>query len=471
MKHIQPYTKYPKYMFEITNKNFQDNLYLLNIKELYFMIVVDKTLLFKLSKEMYNYIYALCNKTNIDYVWDLEIKKEFNLLLKTGVLYPSKNYIERKYIDSLCLIVCQICNMSCKYCFANEGNYNSSIPIMSREIAYCAIDKYLEHNKDNKELVKIEFFGGEPLLNWKLIKDVVYYTDKKNELYNLKIQYGLISNGTILTQEIADFIIKRNILFRISMDGYKYTHDKYRCLNNKNDSYDKIIENIGKTSLSPKDIEIVMTLVDVDTDLPMNITKLSEEGFNFFSINCFVSNPFLQKKGFASTSNIEETYTKQLASIRENVYKLSNTKDKIYVDFLSTLLPKFVHGLNEINNFNNIGCSAFKNSISIDTQGYVYPCDLYLYNSEYSIGNIKDLDFQQAQMHTLKSYLQETYCNTCGIRNLCKGICPYKELTQQVNMESFCKLNQQKIEECLVFYDQLMEGKSLYEEWSSIYDI
>lgn len=143
-------------------------------------------------------------------------------------------------IKGITLMLVQACNLACKYCYAQEGEYADK-GIMSKEVALNAIDYLLENSGDTQELY-ITFFGGEPLLCFELIKEIVAYCKIKEKISGKNFKYSMTTNGTLLTDEINQFIIKNKISTMISIDGDIEQHDSKRYYKSGNGCYNVIMK-------------------------------------------------------------------------------------------------------------------------------------------------------------------------------------------------------------------------------------
>ncbi len=147
-----------------------------------------------------------------------EAFKEVADLVGEGLLFTDDTYKDtimdfksrKPVVKALCLHIAHDCNLSCRYCFAGEGEYHGDRSMMSSEVGIKAID-FLIHNSGNRKNLEIDFFGGEPLMNFDVVKDIVEYAKTKEEKYNKNFRFTITTNGVLLNDEIMDYINKKYV--------------------------------------------------------------------------------------------------------------------------------------------------------------------------------------------------------------------------------------------------------------------
>lgn len=169
------------------------------------------------------------------------IKNEDQDVRALQILQSECNQAQKR-IDLMYLIVSQSCNLSCKYCFEEQENGNWKNMLMTRDVAFAAIDQFVKHIKThNIAHPKIMFFGGEPLLNWQTVKETILYAEKAD----VHFEYSIVTNATLLNEEIVKFLAKYQVGVGVSVDGPKHINDKNRVYRTKTESvYDKVMEKL-----------------------------------------------------------------------------------------------------------------------------------------------------------------------------------------------------------------------------------
>lgn len=393
MKHIIPMSNFPPYLNNIGNSSFsyeyiKNLIEVMKINSRNFLIVINKPIFFEISDEAYDFFVKLSGDSviNLDDEKYRDIKDEMNLFIKFGVFDEVMPKKETKiYIDNLCLLVAQSCNLACKYCFADEGKYNENIKnFMDIDTMKTAIDRYFEHNAENTSTINIEFFGGEPLLNKEIIKKAIQYCELNRKKYKFKLKYGLITNGVLLDEEIKNLLDHYNLYLRLSLDGGKNINDKYRIYKNESDSvYDTVIGNINKLNLDKSKIEIVMTYVDTKNNLLDSFKMLVKQGFKSFSINPLILNEYI-RYDFPSQYEIYNKLMEQLKYIVNYIGELSIIGEIIQLEFLQKNIIQIYNPVSPCN-LEKLQCSAASKNIIVNTKGDLFPCDLFLYEKKYKL--------------------------------------------------------------------------------------
>ena len=174
--------------------------------------------------------------------------EEITRLKNEGMLYTEDIY--QKYmtdfkkrktvVKALCLHIAHDCNLACKYCFAEEGEYHGRRALMSLEVGKKALD-FLVANSGNRRNLEVDFFGGEPLMNWDVVKELVKYGRSLEKEHNKLFRFTLTTNGVLLNDEVMEFCNKEMSNVVLSLDGRKEVNDKMRPFRNGKGSYDLIV--------------------------------------------------------------------------------------------------------------------------------------------------------------------------------------------------------------------------------------
>ena len=143
-------------------------------------------------------------------------------------------------VKALCLHIAHDCNLACKYCFAEEGEYHGRRALMSYEVGKKALD-FLIANSGSRRNLEVDFFGGEPLMNWQVVKDLVAYGREQEKLHDKHFRFTVTTNGVLLNDEIQDFINKEMDNVVLSLDGRKEVNDFMRPFRNGKGSYDLMV--------------------------------------------------------------------------------------------------------------------------------------------------------------------------------------------------------------------------------------
>ena len=150
--------------------------------------------------------------------------------------------IKQSVLKAICLHVAHGCNMDCEYCFAGKGDYSGKSGIMSAEVGKRALDYLVEHSGARKHL-EVDFFGGEPLINWDVCKEIVAYGRELEKTHNKIFNFTLTTNGVLIDEDVIDFTNREMGNVVLSMDGRRETHDRMRHSKSGGGTYDMIMGN------------------------------------------------------------------------------------------------------------------------------------------------------------------------------------------------------------------------------------
>ena len=418
------------------------------IDELIYNMVGEDELLDK--EDVINNLKDKWSKEEIE-----EAYEELLDLVKEEVLYSKDLYEEiamagdesESYIKALCLNVVHDCNLRCKYCFADEGEYKGCRKPMSAEVGKRAIDYVLE-NSGNIKNIEVDLFGGEPLMVFDTIKEIVDYAKEKDKLYNKNIRFTMTTNATLLNDEIIGYIDKNMGNIILSIDGRKEVNDNVRIRVDGSGCYDRILPNIKKMvdRRDPsKQYYARGTFTRENTDFFEDVMALANEGFSEISIEPVV---------------LPDSHN--LSIRREDLPKIYEQYDMLYKEMLRRAENndnpfKFYHFNIDLNGgpcvYKRIaGCGAGHEYVAITPDGDIYPCHQFVGNEEFLLGNInsgiknKNLskDFKNAHIYN------KPKCKECWARFYCSGGCQANNFNFNgdihVPYEIGCEMQKKRIE-------------------------
>ncbi|OPX77858.1 MAG: pyrroloquinoline quinone biosynthesis protein PqqE [Methanosaeta sp. PtaB.Bin039] len=319
---------------------------------------------------------------------------------------------------TLNLMISQDCNLKCGYCYANCGSYGAERRFMSYVTAKRCIDKLLSKDYANF----IVFFGGEPLLNFSLIKEIDSYLCKRN----LRSKYIAVTNGTVINDEIKNFLNDKLFYLSISLDGPKDINDKQRFGLNES-VHDCIIETIDR--LNPRSHSL--SIKSIITKKGVNrLTEIVEhiESFNidFMAIGSVKAVP--QDSEFYIDDDAFAEYVQELTTILvKNINRLARGEAVKFRSHISDLL---IHMLTKTRKI--YMCSAGREFITITADGDVYPCHMFIGLEEFHMGNVHDEDFPGERFTRIRELFYKSnvytsnHCSSCWARFLCGGECHWQ---------------------------------------------
>ncbi|MBB6698711.1 PapB family radical SAM/SPASM ranthipeptide maturase [Clostridium algidicarnis] len=394
----------------------------------------------KSSNDVYELVKNNCSKEKFDELINQMIE---SCILKTE---ETKKIVNKKQssnnkISSLILLVVQECNLSCTYCYGNDGEYENKGK-MSLKLGQKSIDYLMENSADLKD-VSIVFFGGEPLLNFQLIKELVTYAKEVGDIYHKNIIFSMTSNGTLLTEEINEFLENNKFSLTISMDGDKETHDKNRLYSTNKGSYDKVVKDTAglrdKTNITARATISKAQLDVVKTFNHLNSLKFSKIALAP-SVDILDANDFeILKKTFSALVN---EYEILINNKQYNKARRMTNVSKIISRVHSGGMRKYF-------------CGAGKNMLAIDIDGNIYPCHRFVGENNYRVGNVIDGLNNNKYEEKMNEFSIDSHfeCNDCWAKCICGGGCPQENL---VTMKSTMKPNNTICEFYKCFYEEVI---------------
>ena len=227
-----------------------------------------------------------------------EALEECRELKDAGVLFTEDIYEKAIFdykarptvVKALCLHIAHDCNLACKYCFAEEGEYHGRRALMSFEVGRKALD-FLIANSGNRHNLEVDFFGGEPLMNWQVVKDLVTYGREQEKIHDKKFRFTLTTNGVLLNDEVMEFCNKEMANVVLSIDGRKEVHDYMRPFRNGKGSYDLVLPKFKKfaDSRDQKQYYVRGTFTHHNLDFAEDVLHFADEGFDQISVEPVVA--------------------------------------------------------------------------------------------------------------------------------------------------------------------------------------
>lgn len=383
-----------------------------------------------------------------------EAYEELQELVAEGILYTEDQYEDiahssmddRDYIKAVCLNIIHACNLRCKYCFADEGEYNGHKGKMSLETAKKAIDYVVKRSGPRKN-IEIDLFGGEPTMMMDTIKEIIAYARENEAKWNKRIRFTMTTNATLLTDEMMDYMDKELENIILSIDGRKEVNDKVRIRFDGKGSYDQILPNIKKMVAKrdkTKAHTVRGTFTRENLDFYEDVKMMVDEGFREISIE-----PVVLEDGHP------------LALRKEDLPKIFESYDKLYDELVQKKAEgkefNFYHFKVDLNGgpcvYKRIsGCGAGFEYVAITPQGEVYPCHQFVGKEEYKLGSIYDDSYNaDLGMSFKKAHIyNKPKCRNCWARFYCSGGCQANNLSFNGNInipyEIGCKMQKKRIE-------------------------
>lgn len=327
------------------------------------------------------------------------------------------------YVKALCLNVAHTCNLSCEYCFASQGKYNGNRAIMSYEVGKGAIDYLLENSGHHRNL-DIDFFGGEPLMAWKVVKQIVTYARSKEKEYKKTFRFTFTTNGMLLNDEVTDFLNKEMYNVVLSLDGRKEVHDHLRKTVTGKGSYDYIVPRFQEFIKKRGDKEYYVrgTYTHNNVDFTNDIFHIADLGFDKLSMEPVICDP---REPYALTEeDLPEIYNQYEILAKEMLKREEEGNGFTFYHYMLDLsegpcIQKRISG-----------CGSGTEYLAVTPWGELFPCHQFVGDQEYSMGNIWDgITKQETQCQFKESNCySKPECQECWAKLYCSGGCPANAL-------------------------------------------
>ncbi len=321
-------------------------------------------------------------------------------------------------VKALCLHIAHDCNLACRYCFAEEGEYHGRRAMMSFEVGKKALD-FLIANSGSRRNLEVDFFGGEPLMNWQVVKDLVAYGRQQEKLHDKHFRFTVTTNGVLLNDEIQEFINQEMDNVVLSLDGRREVNDHMRPFRNGKGSYDLIVPKFQKLadSRNQEKYYIRGTFTRENLDFSEDILHFADLGFTQMSIEPVVgdaSDPYAIRG--EDLPKIMEEYDK-LARVM--IQREKEGKGFQFFHFMIDLDggPCVAKRLS--------GCGSGTEYLAVTPWGDLYPCHQFVGQEEFLMGNVEDGIIKPEIADDFRScnvYSKEK-CRDCFAKFYCSGGC------------------------------------------------
>lgn len=378
---------------------------------------------------------------------------EVEQLKQDGALFTEDIY--QKYITdfksrstvvkALCLHIAHDCNLACRYCFAGKGEYQGDRALMSFEVGKKALD-FLIQNSGNRKNLEVDFFGGEPLMNFQVVKDLVKYGREQEKIHNKNFRFTLTTNGILLDDEVMEFANKEMSNVVLSIDGRKEINDYMRPSKNGKGSYELILPKFKKLAESRKQTNYYVrgTFTHNNLDFSEDVKHLAEMGFKQISVEPVVS---LAEEPYAiKEEDLPFIYDQYDKLAKYMIEKKKEGKDFNFFHFMIDLSggPCVAKRLS--------GCGSGTEYLAVTPWGDLYPCHQFVGETDFLMGNVTEgitrTDIRD-EFKCCNVYAKDK-CRECFARFYCSGGCAansYK-FHEKINdvYDIGCELQKKRVE-------------------------
>ena len=376
----------------------------------------------------------------------LELKEAGSLFapdLYENFVMDFKN--RKTVVKALCLHIAHDCNLACKYCFAEEGEYHGRRALMSLEVGKKALD-FLVANSGNRINLEVDFFGGEPLMNWDVVKELVRYGRSLEEPHNKKFRFTLTTNGVLLNDEVLEFANREMSNLVLSIDGRKEIHDLMRPHRGGQGSYDEIVPKFihAAESRDQNNYYVRGTFTRNNLDFAEDVKHLADLGFEQISMEPVVASP---EDDYA----LREEDLPQLLAEYDRLAQLYLQRRKEGKGF------NFFHFMIDLEGGPCVakrlsGCGSGTEYLAVTPWGDLYPCHQFVGNEDFLLGNVYEgilRDDIVGEFKCCNVYAKEK-CRKCFARYYCSGGCAANSYNFHGNINDAydlgCVLQKKRIE-------------------------
>lgn len=352
--------------------------------------------------------------------------EECQELSREGLLFTEDKYrpaIEdfkkrSTVVKALCLHIAHDCNLACQYCFAEEGEYHGRRALMSYEVGKKALD-FLIANSGSRRNLEVDFFGGEPLMNWQVVKDLVRYGREQEKIHDKNFRFTLTTNGVLLNDEVMEFCNKEMGNVVLSLDGRREVHDRMRPFRNGKGSYDLVVPKFQRFAASRNQEKYYVrgTFTHYNLDFSQDVLHYADLGFKQVSMEPVVASP-------------EDDY----AIREEDIPKICEEYDSLAKEMIRREREgrgfNFFHFMIDLSGGPCVykrlsGCGSGTEYLAVTPWGDLYPCHQFVGNEKFLMGNvfegIKAVQLQD-EFKCCNVYAKEK-CRDCFARFYCSGGC------------------------------------------------
>ena len=321
-------------------------------------------------------------------------------------------------VKALCLHIAHDCNLACQYCFAEEGEYHGRRALMSFEVGKKALD-FLIANSGMRTNLEVDFFGGEPLMNFQVVKDLVAYGRSQEAAHNKKFRFTLTTNGVLLNDDIMEFANKEMSNVVLSIDGRKEVNDQMRPFRNGTGSYDLIVPKFLKLAESRKQNNYYArgTFTRNNLDFSKDVLHLADLGFEQISVEPVVAEP---TDSYAlQEEDLQTIFAEYDALAAEMVKRKKEGKDFNFFHFMIDLEggPCVAKRL--------AGCGSGTEYLAVTPWGDFYPCHQFVGKEEFLMGDVDHGIVREDIRTRFKAcnVYSKPQCKDCFAKFYCSGGC------------------------------------------------
>lgn len=399
-----------------------------------------------------------------------EVLESVAQLEQAGKLFAPDRYhkvaetakTKQNVIKAMCMHVAHTCNLTCDYCFASQGKYHGDRALMSFEVGKQALD-FLVANSGNRKNLEVDFFGGEPLLNWQVVKDLVQYGRELEKQHNKKFRFTLTTNGMLLNDEVIEFANKEMHNVVLSLDGRKQIHDRLRRTVTGQGSYDTIVPKFQKLvqSRNGQGYYVRGTFTKDNIDFTEDIFHMADLGFTELSMEPVVSSP---DEPYALTEeDLPKLFEQYEILAKEMIRRNKEGRGFTFYHYIIDLKAgPCVHKRIQ-------GCGSGTEYLAVTPWGELFPCHQFVGDPAYSMGDVWKGVTNQTMCNQFKNCnaYSRPDCENCWAKLYCSGGCAANAYHASGSIQGVydygCRLFRKRIE-CAIMIQVAQAGMTQTQE-------
>lgn len=353
-----------------------------------------------------------------------QVWQELASLIEEGMLFSADETLagyelpEKTIIKALCLHVAHDCNLRCRYCFAGTGNFGGERGLMDLETGKKALE-FLFASSGPRKHVEVDYFGGEPLLNFPVVKELILYGKERARELGKILKQTLTTNAVLLNPEVMDFLNQEEISLVLSLDGRPHVHDRMRPFSNDKGSYHHVLPAIKAlvAKRQGKNYYVRGTYTRFNLDFCRDVLHLVENGFDQVSVEPVVASPehdyALRQEDLPVLKEQYELLTKAWLEAWRQGQPFNFFHFNISLDN-GPCLPKRLSG-----------CGAGHEYLAVSPEGILYPCHQFVGKEEFKLGSVEEgiTNISWVKKFQSAHVLNKTACRRCWARFFCSGGC------------------------------------------------
>ncbi len=348
----------------------------------------------------------------------MELKRKNMLFSKDIYAEIAKNWDKQSVVKALCLHITHDCNLRCAYCFADAGQYGGARKMMDEETGKKAIDFVIAHS-GNRKNIEIDYFGGEPLMNFDVVKAITEYAKAQGELHGKHFRFTITTNGMLLDDEISDYINENMGNVVLSIDGRKQVNDKMRQTPNGKGSYDYILPKFQKIAdaRNQDNYYVRGTFTANNLDFSKDVLHLADLGFLQTSVEPVVLPD--ESEYAIKEAHLPVLFGEYEALAKEYVRRKKAGKGFNFFHFMMD----FDQGPCAYKRLSGCGCGH--EYVAVTPDGDIYPCHQFASDPAFLMGNVHTGAFdKKIRDKFMKSnvYTKQD-CKDCWAKFYCSGGC------------------------------------------------